>query len=65
VEPFWVIERLDVIKDGQASLVGGKEVALTVQYRFIHLSDRDITRPNQGVNESTFSGGVSWFFEIA
>lgn len=37
-------------------------LALTLQYRFIHLSNAGIKFPNLGVNTSTFFGGVSWFF---
>lgn len=39
-----------------------KEVALTFQYRFIHLSNAGLEYPNLGVNNSTFLGGVTWFF---
>lgn len=36
--------------------------ALTAEYRFVHLSNAGIDYPNQGVNNSTFLIGVSWFF---
>jgi lipid A 3-O-deacylase len=36
--------------------------AVTVQYRFLHLSNAGIKDPNHGVNESMFSVGMSWFF---
>jgi lipid A 3-O-deacylase len=39
-----------------------KEVALTFQYRFIHLSNAGLKFPNLGVNNSTFLAGVTWFF---
>jgi len=38
------------------------DLALTLQYRFIHISDASITSPNLGVNNSTLLIGVSWFF---
>jgi len=37
-------------------------LALTLQYRFIHLSNAGIRFPNLGANTSTFLGGVTWFF---
>ena len=37
-------------------------VALTFQYRFIHLSNAGIKFPNLGANTSTFLAGVTWFF---
>ena len=39
-----------------------KNVALTVQYRFLHLSCASAEHPNHGVNTSAFYAGVSWFF---
>ena len=39
-----------------------EHTALIFQYRYIHISDAGMTTPNQGVNESTFSTGISWFF---
>jgi lipid A 3-O-deacylase len=38
------------------------DLALTFQYRFIHLSNAGLEFPNTGVNNSTFLLGVSWFF---
>jgi opacity protein-like surface antigen len=37
-------------------------LALTLQYRFIHLSNAGIKFPNLGANNSTFLAGVTWFF---
>jgi len=37
-------------------------LALNVQYRFLHLSDAGITSPNLGVNDSNIMLGASWFF---
>ena len=39
-----------------------KDLAVTLQYRYIHLSDGGMTHPNLGVNTSVFYAGVSWFF---
>lgn len=39
-----------------------KNTALTLQYRFIHLSDDGMTKPNRGVNTSVIYVGASWFF---
>jgi len=36
--------------------------SLTLQYRFIHISNAGISEPNLGVNENMFYAGVSWFF---
>ena len=36
--------------------------ALTGQCRLIHISDADITTPNNGVNNVTFLLGATWFF---
>jgi hypothetical protein len=36
--------------------------ALTGQCRLIHISDADITSPNNGVNNVTFLLGATWFF---
>jgi lipid A 3-O-deacylase len=36
--------------------------ALTFQYRFLHISNAGIRRPNEGVNENMLCAGVSWFF---
>lgn len=35
--------------------------ALTLQYRFLHLSNAGIDSPNLGVNTSLFTIGISWF----
>lgn len=37
-------------------------VALTLQYRYMHISDAGIRTPNQGVNENICYAGISWFF---
>jgi len=37
-------------------------MALTLQYRFIHLSNAGIEYPNLGVNTSTLLAGVTWWF---
>ncbi len=37
-------------------------VAITAQYRFIHLSNAGTKFPNLGINTSTFLFGASWFF---
>lgn len=37
-------------------------LALTLQYRLLHLSNARIDTPNLGVNSSLFSGGLTWFF---
>jgi len=39
-----------------------KNRALTLEYRFIHISNAGIREPNLGVNENVFYAGVSWFF---
>jgi len=39
-----------------------KNIALTVQYRFLHLSSGGMEKPNHGVNTSAFYAGISWFF---
>ncbi len=39
-----------------------EDLALTAQWRFIHLSNAGIKYTNLGVNSSTFLLGVSWFF---
>lgn len=39
-----------------------EKMALTVQARYIHLSNAGIDFPNGGVNSFVFSGGVTWFF---
>lgn len=37
-------------------------LALTLQYRFIHLSNAGLSSPNLGVNNNTITIGLSWFF---
>jgi len=37
-------------------------MALTLQYRFIHLSNAGIKYPNLGANTSTFLAGMTWWF---
>jgi len=39
-----------------------QNVALTLQARYLHLSNAGIASPNDGVNTFLFSGGVTWFF---
>ena len=39
-----------------------KNLALTMQYRFLHLSSAGTELPNKGVNTSVFYVGMSWFF---
>lgn len=39
-----------------------KDMALVLQYRWIHLSNAGIEFPNTGVNSSTFLLGASWLF---
>ena len=36
--------------------------ALTLQYRYIHISNAGIDKPNYGANTSMFYIGMSWFF---
>ena len=36
--------------------------AITVQYRYLHLSNADLRTPNLGVNTSVIYAGMSWFF---
>ncbi len=38
------------------------DLAFTVQYRFIHLSNAGMSIPNQGINSNTLLVGGSWFF---
>jgi lipid A 3-O-deacylase len=37
-------------------------LALSAEYRFLHLSSARINTPNLGVNSSLFLAGVNWFF---
>jgi hypothetical protein len=39
-----------------------ENAALTLQYRFMHLSNDGMESPNQGVNSSTFLVGMTWLF---
>lgn len=39
-----------------------RNTALSLEYRWFHLSDAGITRSNNGVNTQMIQGGVSWFF---
>jgi len=39
-----------------------KNVAVTLQYRYLHLSSAGSELPNAGVNTSVFYVGVTWFF---
>jgi lipid A 3-O-deacylase len=39
-----------------------KDIAVTLQCRYLHLSDAGMTKPNLGVNTFAFYAGVSWFF---
>jgi lipid A 3-O-deacylase len=39
-----------------------ENLALTAQYRFLHLSNAGLQAPNLGVNTSMFYIGASWFF---
>jgi opacity protein-like surface antigen len=39
-----------------------ENLAVTLQYRFIHISNAGFKYPNLGVNNSTFLAGISWFF---
>lgn len=39
-----------------------RDLALTLQYRFFHLSNANLDAPNLGVNNNTVLLGVGWFF---
>lgn len=39
-----------------------ENLAATFQYRFAHLSNAGIERPNNGVNANVFLVGLTWFF---
>lgn len=39
-----------------------EQVAITVQYRFMHISNAGISAPNLGVNANIFSIGLTHFF---
>ena len=36
--------------------------ALSLQYRFTHISDGGIAAPNGGLNQHILYAGLSWFF---
>ncbi len=38
------------------------DVAFTLEYRFVHLSNAGMEDPNQGVNDSVGLLGITWFF---
>jgi opacity protein-like surface antigen len=39
-----------------------RDLALTLQYRWLHLSNAGIEEPNEGTNTQMFLVGTSWFF---
>jgi hypothetical protein len=39
-----------------------KDTVLTLQYRFLHLSNAGMENPNHGVNASVLYAGVGWLF---
>jgi lipid A 3-O-deacylase len=39
-----------------------KNLALTLQYRFLHVSNARIDSPDYGVNANVVSAGLTWFF---
>jgi len=39
-----------------------KNLAITMQYRFLHISSAGMELPNNGVNTSAFYVGMSWLF---
>jgi lipid A 3-O-deacylase len=39
-----------------------KNAAITIQYRYLHLSSAGLEKPNNGVNTSVFYVGMGWFF---
>jgi hypothetical protein len=39
-----------------------ENLAATLQYRFLHLSDANLKAPNLGVNDSVIYIGLSWFY---
>ena len=39
-----------------------KNLALSAEWRWFHLSDAGLTRPNTGVNTQMFMCGLTWFF---
>jgi opacity protein-like surface antigen len=39
-----------------------RRTALTVEYRWLHISNSGLAQPNHGVNTQMFTAGVAWFF---
>lgn len=39
-----------------------QNLALTLQYRYLHMSNAGIEKPNRGVDANVFSTGLTWFF---
>ncbi len=39
-----------------------ERLALTAEYRWIHVSNADMEKPNNGLNAHLVLGGLSWFF---
>ncbi|HTV40042.1 MAG TPA: acyloxyacyl hydrolase [Candidatus Sulfotelmatobacter sp.] len=39
-----------------------KNTALSLEYRWFHISDAGITTSNDGVNTQMIQGGITWFF---
>jgi len=39
-----------------------ENLAATLQYRFLHLSNANLKTPNRGVNDSVIYIGLSWFY---
>lgn len=60
----------DLSTDFEFNLQGGpgidiflrENLALSLEYRFIHLSNASWSTPNLGVNTSNFLVGLTWFF---
>ena len=60
----------DLSRGFQFNLEGGaglnyfvtKQVALSAEYRFFHLSNAGFAYPNRGVNAHLFCGGISYWF---
>lgn len=38
------------------------DLAVSIEYRWLHISDAGITKVNQGVNAQFIAGGLTWFF---
>jgi lipid A 3-O-deacylase len=45
-----------------AHFILGETVAITLEYRFVHISSAFIYTPNKGINASILLGGLSFFF---